>query len=86
MIQRFPTPDLLGEAVARHLIACADESITSRGRFTVALSGGSTPKRAYERLATREFADLMDWQRTHVLWSDERCVPPDDPQSNYRMA
>jgi 6-phosphogluconolactonase len=86
MIQRFPTPDLLGDAVARHVIACAGESIQARGRFTVALSGGTTPKRSYERLATREFADLIDWERTHVLWSDERCVPPDDPQSNYRMA
>ena len=86
MIRRFPTADLLAEAVARHVIDCAGESIAAGGRFIVALSGGSTPKRSYERLASNDFARLMDWGRTHVLWSDERCVPPGDPQSNYRMA
>jgi 6-phosphogluconolactonase len=52
----------------------------------VALAGGSTPRAAYALLATEEFAARVDWSRVHVLWGDERCVPPDDPDSNYRMA
>ena len=56
------------------------------GRFVVALSGGSTPKRLYALLATAAYAGRVDWSRVHVFWGDERCVPPDDPASNYRMA
>jgi 6-phosphogluconolactonase len=52
----------------------------------VALSGGSTPRATYALLATVEFASLVDWPRVHVFWGDERCVPLDDPDSNYRMA
>jgi 6-phosphogluconolactonase len=86
MIQTFPTPDALADAVARHIVSCAGEAISIAGRFTFALAGGSTPRAAYSRLATRDSRLKVDWQRTHVLWGDERCVPPDDPQSNYRMA
>ena len=59
---------------------------TQRGRFTVALSGGSTPRRLYELLATPAYAEKTSWERWHVFWGDERCVPPDHPDSNYRMA
>jgi len=52
----------------------------------VALSGGSTPRATYTLLASDEFAARVDWPRVHVLWGDERCVPPDHPESNYRMA
>jgi 6-phosphogluconolactonase len=86
MIQIFPNPDALADAVARHIVDCAGEAISTAGRFTVALSGGSTPRAAYSRLATRDLSSQLDWQRTHVLWGDERGVPPDDPRSNYRMA
>lgn len=86
MIQVFSTSELLADAVARHVVACGQEAINASGRFTLALSGGSTPRAAYSRLATRDLADRVNWQRTHVLWGDERCVPPDDPRSNYRMA
>lgn len=54
--------------------------------FTIALAGGSTPKPVYERLASADSAGSIDWSRVHVFFSDERCVPPDDTQSNYRMA
>jgi 6-phosphogluconolactonase len=57
-----------------------------RGRFALVLSGGSTPRAAYSRLATRDFASKVKWRQVHVLWGDERCVPPEDPRSNYRMA
>jgi hypothetical protein len=56
------------------------------GRFTIALSGGSTPRDVYGLLATEEFAGRVEWGLVHVFWSDERCVPPDDARSNYRMA
>ncbi len=86
MIEVFPDPDGLARAVAEHVAARAAEVIAASGRFTVALAGGSTPKAAYRLLATDAFARRVDWARVHVLWSDERCVPPDDPRSNYRMA
>jgi 6-phosphogluconolactonase len=86
MIQIFPDPDALAEAVARHIVQRARTAISASGWFMLALSGGSTPRAAYLRLATGDLARKLDWQRTHVLWSDERCVPPDDPRSNYRMA
>jgi 6-phosphogluconolactonase len=86
MIQRFPTAELLADAVARHIADCAADAIASRGRFTLALAGGSTPRAAYLRLAAGDEAHQLDWRRTHVLWGDERCVPPGDPRSNYRMA
>ena len=62
----------------------APSAISVRGRFTLALAGGSTPRAAYDRLATHH--RRLDWHHTHVFWGDERCVPPDDPRSNYRMA
>jgi 6-phosphogluconolactonase len=86
MIQSFPTPELLADSVARHVVALASDAISAAGRFTLALSGGSTPRAAYARLATDDLAHQVDWRLTHVLWGDERCVPPDDPRSNYRMA
>ena len=55
------------------------------GRFTVALSGGSTPKTLYSLLASPEYRGRVDWPRVHLFWGDERCVPPDHPESNYRM-
>jgi 6-phosphogluconolactonase len=84
--QTFPTPDALADAVARHIVTCAANAVATTGRFTIALSGGSTPKAAYSRLATRDSRLDLDWRVTHILWGDERCVPPDDPRSNYRMA
>lgn len=86
MIQSYPTPEALADAVARHVVACAADAISSSGRFILALAGGSTPRAAYSRLATGDLRLELDWQRTHVVWGDERCVPPDDPESNYRMA
>ena len=54
--------------------------------ITVALAGGSTPRRLYETLAAPSFRARIPWDRVHVFWGDERCVPPDHPDSNYRMA
>ena len=69
-----------------HFIAIANESIAENGVFSVALSGGSTPKAIYQKLADPFYAAQIDWDKVLVFWSDERCVPPDDPESNYHMA
>lgn len=80
-----------GEALAREaaaeVVRCAREGIASRGIFTVALAGGSTPRRLYRLLATDPaWRDRVDWTRTEVFFGDERAAGPEDPESNYRMA
>jgi 6-phosphogluconolactonase len=62
-------------------LACA-----TPGRFAIALSGGSTPKRLYQLLATAPLRSAMPWERVHLFWGDDRCVAWDDPNSNYGMA
>jgi len=75
------------EALAQHVaVWLTDLAVASVGRFAVALSGGSTPKRLYEILATAPLCDRFPWSRTHMFFGDERMVPPDDTESNLRMA
>ncbi len=76
----------LFHVLAEQFVGLANDAIARRERFAVALSGGSTPRPLYERLASREFVTRMDWKQTDVFFSDERCVPPDDERSNYRLA
>lgn len=64
----------------------AKEAIQTHGSFFVALSGGSTPKAIFEKLTSGPYKDLVDWKNIHFFWSDERCVPPDNKESNYHMA
>ena len=85
-IEVFLNPQTLAEAAAEQFARFAWEAILRRGRFIVALSGGSTPRPTYARLASADFSDKVDWFKVHVFWSDERAVPLDHPQSNYRMA
>ena len=61
----------------------AGESICTHGEFTFCLSGGSTPAATYDLLATR-FHLSVDWKEVQFYWGDERCVPPDNAESNYR--
>ena len=75
----------LARAAAELFVALAAESIQARDRFRVALSGGSTPRRIYELLANGDFSRRVDWNRVDFFWGDERCVPADDRESNYRM-
>lgn len=72
--------------LAQEFVQRAAAAIEAQGRFRVALAGGSTPKPLYELLATKEFMVQLDWTRTEVFFGDERCVPPDDARSNFRMA
>jgi 6-phosphogluconolactonase len=85
-IRTFADVESLSEEAAREFVRCVREAIAARDQFTVALSGGSTPKRLYQLLAGEAFRNQVDWGRVEIFWGDERCVPPDDPQSNYRMA
>ena len=85
-LQVFPGEGSLALAAADHFVAAADQATRVAGRCVVALSGGATPERLHALLATDRYAAEIDWSRLHVFWGDERCVPPDDPASNYRMA
>jgi 6-phosphogluconolactonase len=82
----FPDPSTLAHAAAERFVELAQAAIDARRRFLVALAGGSTPRPVYRTLADEPFASRVDWTRVHVFWGDERCVPPDHPDSNYRMA
>ena len=74
-------------AVARHVAEwLLARALAKQGAFALGLSGGSTPKTLYALLATDEFRGRFPWDRTHLFFGDERFVPPDHPDSNYRMA
>ena len=82
----FQDTDTLNQEAAQYIVRVAQEAVVTHGRFTLALSGGNTPKKTYALLATEPYSSQIDWTRTEIFWSDERCVPPDDSESNYRMA
>jgi len=82
---RFADAAALAESAAARFSHAAQEAITERGWFRVALSGGSTPRALFQRLNDTQTYPV-EWGRVHVLWSDERAVPPDHPDSNYHMA
>jgi len=71
---------------AELFLEAALRSIEDRGRFTVALSGGSSPLPLFRKIAEQATHWGIDWGAAHVFWADERCVPPDHPDSNFRMA
>jgi len=85
-LRTYPNPNALARAAAELFVTLASEAIASRGRFAVALSGGSTPKAMHTNLSSPEFVSRVDWARVHIFWGDERCVPPDHEHSSYRMA
>jgi 6-phosphogluconolactonase len=78
--------DELSREAAERFVRAAQEAAARSGRFSVALSGGSTPRRLYELLAQEPYRGRVPWPVVHVFFGDERCVPPDHEQSNYRMA
>jgi 6-phosphogluconolactonase len=75
----------LNRKAADQFVAMSRQAIGARGRFAVALSGGSTPKALYALLASAEFNAQLDWRNIHLFWGDERCVAPDHAESNFRM-
>ncbi len=86
IVRVYPDYEALSRAAAYLFVLLANEAIRDRGRFSIALCGGHTPGRLYELLAGPPFVNQVDWGRVHVFWGDERCVPPDDPRNNARMA
>ena len=87
-LRRFAEGEDLAQAAAEEFTRRAESAVRDHARFSVVLSGGSTPRRLYRLLAdpAQPFLDRIDWSATHVFWGDERHVPPDHPDSNYRMA
>jgi 6-phosphogluconolactonase len=82
----LPDAEAVAEAAAALFGGLARRAVARRGRFAVALAGGETPLGCYRRLAGPPHRDAVPWERVHVFWGDERCVPPDDPRSNERAA
>lgn len=82
----FDDLDALSQAAAEEFVRHCGEAVALRGRFVVSLSGGNTPRRMLSQLAEPPLRDQVDWSRVYALFGDERYVPPDDPQSNERMA
>lgn len=85
-IQILPDNAELTRTAAGYFLHHAAQAIETRGKTTIALAGGSTPKGLYALLSTSPYCEKLDWSRVHVFWGDERQVPPDHPDSNYRMA
>jgi 6-phosphogluconolactonase len=82
----YPDTDILSHEAAQYIVQVAQESIVTHGRFTIALTGGNTPKKLYSLLGSEPYASQIDWNLVEIFWSDERCVPPDSPDSNYLLA
>ena len=85
-IEVLPDAEALALRAADVFAMAAQAAAAARGRFAAALSGGETPRALYRNLARQQFAQKVPWRRVHLYWGDERCVPPDDPASNYAMA
>jgi 6-phosphogluconolactonase len=81
----FNTEEEVLQALAGHFVAVANEAISARGKFSVALSGGNSPKKLYELLAST-YHDKVDWEKVYFFFGDERNVPQTDKDSNYLMA
>ncbi len=83
-LQSFSSIASLNASAASAIAELSATAIAERGRFTLALSGGNTPRSLYELLA-KEYCSVIDWNRVHLFWSDERNVPHNDIESNFRM-
>ena len=82
----YPDPLAVAHAATQAFVESSRQAIGSRGLFHAALSGGSTPRQLFRLLASDDFRESIDWAHIHLYWSDERCVPPDHPDSNFGMA
>jgi 6-phosphogluconolactonase len=85
-VEVFPDLETLSRAAAVRFAHASIESIASKGTFSVAISGGSTPRSLYLLLGSDYYIRTIKWLHVHVFWADERCVPQDDEQSNFKLA
>jgi 6-phosphogluconolactonase len=86
MIRIYNDLEALSQAAAEMFADLAKRAFASQGRFSLALSGGHTPRCLYEILAGAPYHDQIPWEKVYVFWGDERCLPADDPRSNSQMA
>lgn len=84
MITISETPLLLAESFAAEFKNICEENILRNGQINIAISGGNTPKQLFEILAEK-YKDKIDWNKVNIYWADERCVPPDNENSNFGM-
>lgn len=84
-LRKLDSAESLAQVAAEECLRLAREAVSSCGRFSMALAGGSTPRRVYDLLARKPSVAAFPWAETHFFWGDERHVPPDHPDSNYRM-
>ncbi len=85
-VQRYANAEILSRGAAEKFTQCARDAIAHREKFTVVLSGGATPQQLYRLLASEPFRNDIDWSRVEFFWGDERTVPIDHPDSNFRLA
>jgi 6-phosphogluconolactonase len=85
-VRVFPDERTLFEAAAEQITQNLEAVLGARPEATLVLTGGNTPRQLYSLLASPPYRDRIAWPRVHFFWGDERCVPPDDPQSNFGMA
>ncbi len=86
MLRNFDDRVSLAHAAAELFAKQAQLAVSARGRFSVLLAGGDTPRLTYEQLSREPYRSNLPWSEMHFFWGDERCVPPDDPRSNALMA
>jgi len=85
-IHVFADLETLSSNAAEFIFTLSRKTIASGGNFSVALSGGTTPRRLYTLLGSSPYREKIDWKQVHIFWADERCVPKDHPESNYKLA
>ena len=81
-VTKYKSPEDLVIAATEYFITCAEEAISAKGKFTVALSGGNTPIAIYKLLATDFYSAQVNWKQCYFFWGDERCVPLNDKSNN----
>jgi 6-phosphogluconolactonase len=84
-LRRFPDSQSLAGGAAEYFVSTVNQTLDTQNQCGVALSGGSTPKAMFQLLASSEFSSRLDWTKIHIFWVDERSVPPDHADSNYRV-
>jgi 6-phosphogluconolactonase len=85
-IQVLPDLEAMSHKAAEMFVRLSTTCVASRGKFSAAISGGSTPRKLYSLLGSAEYSPQVDWQRVHFFWVDERCVPKEHEESNFMTA
>jgi 6-phosphogluconolactonase len=85
-LHKFKDAEALSEAVAKWIVDIIADTLQQHPRFTIALSGGSTPERLHKLLASSPNKEQIDWKKLHIFWGDERAVPFSDSRNNAKMA